>query len=83
MKYSSAANKLIPKLRKLWDNDDYVEGIITFAKTDKNIIKISQFIDMSYRMDKKITADDCGVFILRRFNMSKLQTTGPPMMRNG
>ena len=58
MKYSSAANNLIPKLRKLWDNDDYVEGIITFAKTDKNIIKISQFIDMSYRMDKKITADD-------------------------
>lgn len=58
MKYSSVAKKLIPKLRKLWDNDDYVKGIITFAKTDKNIIKISQFIDMSYRMDKKITADD-------------------------
>lgn len=58
MKYSSAAKELAPKLRKLWDNDDYVNGIITFAKSDKNIIKISQFIDMSYRMDTKITADD-------------------------
>lgn len=58
MKYSSEAKKLIPKLRKLWDNDDYVKGIITFAKSDKNIIKISQFIDMSYHMGKKITADD-------------------------
>ncbi len=53
MKYSSAAKKLIPKLRKLWDNDDYVKGIITFAKSDKNIIKISHFIDISHHMGKK------------------------------
>ena len=58
MKYSSAAKELAPKLRKLWDNDDYVNGIIVFAKSDKNIMKISQFIDMSYRMNTKITADD-------------------------
>lgn len=58
MKYSSAAKELAPKLRKLWDNDDYVNGIIIFAKSDKNIMKISQFIDMSYRMGEKITADD-------------------------
>ena len=32
MKYSSAAKKLIPKLRKLWDNDDYVKGIIILLK---------------------------------------------------
>lgn len=58
MKYSSAAKELASKLRKLWDNDDYVNGIIVFAKSDKNIMKISQFIDMSYRMGEKITADD-------------------------
>ena len=55
---STATKELAMKLRKLWDNDDYVNGIITFAKTEKNIITISQFIDMSYRLNKKITADD-------------------------
>ena len=55
---STATKELAMKLRKLWDNDDYVNGIITFAKTEKNIIAISQFIDMSYRLNKEITADD-------------------------
>lgn len=55
---STATKELAMKLRKLWDNDDYVNGIITFAKTEKNIITISQFIDMSYRLNKEITADD-------------------------
>lgn len=50
--------KLEKKLRKLWDNDDYVLGIICFAKTVENWEKISQFIDMAYRMGDKITADD-------------------------
>lgn len=55
---STATKELAMKLRKLWDNDNYVNGIITFAKTEKNIITISQFIDMSYRLNKEITADD-------------------------
>lgn len=55
---STATKELAMKLRKLWDNDNYVKGIITFAKTEKNIITISQFIDMSYRLKKEITADD-------------------------
>ena len=55
---SKAAKELAMKLRKLWDNDNYVKGVITFAKTEKNIITISQFIDMSYRLNKEITADD-------------------------
>ena len=55
---STATKELAMKLRKLWDNDNYVKGIITFAKTEKNIITISQFIDMSYRLNKEITADD-------------------------
>ena len=55
---STATQELAMKLRKLWDNDNYVKGIITFAKTEKNIITISQFIDMSYRLNKEITADD-------------------------
>ena len=55
---SKVAKELEIKLRKLWDNDNYVKGIITFAKTEKNIITISQFIDMSYRLNKEITADD-------------------------
>ena len=53
-----ARAKLEKKLRKLWDNDDYVLGIICFAKTVENWEKISQFIDMAYRMGDKITADD-------------------------
>ena len=48
---STATKELAMKLRKLWDNDNYVNGIITFAKTEKNIIAISQFIDMSYRLN--------------------------------
>ena len=52
------AKELAIKLRKLWDNDNYVKGVIAFAKTEKNIITISQFIDMSYRLNEEITADD-------------------------
>ena len=53
---SKVAKELEIKLRKLWDNDNYVKGIIAFAKTEKNIITISQFIDMSYQLEKDITA---------------------------
>lgn len=55
---SKAAKELAMKLRKLWDNDNYVKGVIAFAKTEKNILTISQFIDMSYELKKDITADD-------------------------
>ena len=55
---SKVAKELEIKLRKLWDNDDYVKGVIAFAKTEKNILTISQFIDMSYQLEKDITADD-------------------------
>ena len=55
---SKVAKELAIKLRKLWDNDDYVKGVIAFAKTEKNILTISQFIDMSYQLEKDITADD-------------------------
>ena len=55
---STATKELAMKLRKLWDNDNYVKGIIAFAKTVKELSRISQFIDMSYRLNKEITADD-------------------------
>lgn len=55
---SKAAIELAIKLKKLWDNDNYVKGVIAFAKTEKNILTISQFIDMSYQLEKDITADD-------------------------
>ena len=55
---SKVVKELEIKLRKLWDNDNYVKGIIAFAKTEKNILTISQFIDMSYELEKDITADD-------------------------
>lgn len=55
---SKVAKELAIKLRKLWDNDDYVKGVIAFAKTEKNIITISQFINMSYRLNEEVTADD-------------------------
>ena len=55
---SKVAKELAIKLRKLWDNDNYVKGVIAFAKTEQNILTISQFIDMSYELEKDITADD-------------------------
>ncbi len=55
---SKAAKELAIKIIKLCDNDDYVKVVITFAKTEKNILTISQFIDMSYQLEKDITADD-------------------------
>ena len=55
---SKVAKELAIKLRKLWDNDNYVKGVIAFAKTEKNILTISLFIDMSYELEKDITADD-------------------------
>ena len=64
MKWSQAAKELEPKLRKLWNSDDYVKGVITFAGSDDNLYKISDFIDMSYRMNQTITADDISYLIL-------------------
>ncbi len=55
---SKVAKELAIKLKKLWDNNNYVKGVIAFAKTEKNILTISQFIDMSYQLEKDITADD-------------------------
>ena len=55
---STATKELAMKLRKLWDNDNCVKSIIAFAKTEQNILTISQFIDMSYQLEKDITADD-------------------------
>ena len=55
---STATKELAIKLRRLWDNDNYVKGVIAFEKTEKNILTISQFIDMSYQLEKNITADD-------------------------
>ena len=55
---STATKELAMKLRKLWNNNNCVKGIIAVVKTEKNIITISQFIDMSYRLNKGITADD-------------------------
>lgn len=63
MNKSPSAKELEKKLRKLWDNDDYVDGIIAFAESDKNINIISQFIDMSYRMGDNITADDISYLV--------------------
>ena len=55
---SKVAKELAIKLKKLWDNNNYVKGVIAFAKTEENILTISQFIDMSYQLEKDITADD-------------------------
>ena len=55
---SKVAKELAIKLKKLWDNDNYVKGVIAITKTEKNILTISQFIDMSYQLEKDITADD-------------------------
>ena len=55
---SKAAKELAIKLKKLWDNDNYVKGVIAFAKTEKYILTIYQFIDMSYLLENDITADD-------------------------
>ena len=35
---STATKELAMKLRKLWDNDNCVKGIIAVVKTEKNII---------------------------------------------
>ena len=55
---SKAAKELAIKLRKLWDNDNYVKGVIAFAKTEKIFLRYLKFIDMSYELEKDITADD-------------------------
>lgn len=38
---STVTKELVIKQRKLLDNDNYVKGIIAFAKTEENIITIS------------------------------------------
>ena len=36
---STIAKELAIKLRKLWDNDNYVKGVIAFAKTEKKFLR--------------------------------------------
>lgn len=50
--------KLEKKLRKIWENEEFVQGVICNAKTEKNWETISAFIDMSYRMGDDLASDN-------------------------
>lgn len=73
MNKSAVAKDLEKKLRKLWDNDDYVDGVIAFAGSDKNLNIISDFIDMSARLSDNITADDISYLVEAIQNKSKVK----------
>lgn len=55
---SETAKKIVPKLRKYYDNDDYVQGVILNAHGDENLEMISAFIDYAEETGDLITSDD-------------------------
>lgn len=55
---SETAKKIVPKLRKYYDNDDYVQGVILNAHGDKNLEIISAFIDYAEAAGDEVTSDD-------------------------
>lgn len=61
---SSTAKKIIPKLRKLYDNDEYVQGVIISAGNDDNLRNISRFIDYADSHDEEISSDDVAFLAL-------------------
>lgn len=58
IKMSEQAKQLEPMLRELWDDDEFIQGVIANAGTDDNIQKIIGFINYSRSVYDKITADD-------------------------
>jgi hypothetical protein len=54
---SETAKGVIPKLRKYYNDDDYVLGVIVNAKTDDNLNIISDFIDYAERIEDDIISD--------------------------
>lgn len=57
-KKSKEREKLEKKLRKIWQNEEFVQGVICNAKNRENWETISEFIDMSYRMGDEPTSDN-------------------------
>ncbi|MGN0194608.1 MAG: hypothetical protein ACI39G_05820 [Pseudoramibacter sp.] len=68
---TETAKKIIPKLRKYWDDDEYVEGVIINAKNDDNLNIISDFIDYAENIGDEITADHISALALSLGNKEK------------
>lgn len=52
------AKELEPILRELYDNDDFVQGVIANAKTDDNLNTIQQYIATGRSLGDEITSDE-------------------------
>lgn len=61
---SDKAKELEPLLRELYDDDDYVQGVIANAVTDDNCEIIREFIEEGKREGDDISADDILGFAL-------------------
>lgn len=50
--------KLEERLKNIYDDEDFVLGVMTNVKSDKGRIKIIDFIDMASRRQDDITPSD-------------------------
>lgn len=64
IKMSETAKRLEPKLRELYNTDDFVQGIVLIAGTDENLEKISDYIELAKEAGDDITSDEVTNFAL-------------------
>lgn len=71
MNKSMNTDKLVPLLKELYDNDEYIEGVIDFANSDENIQIIIDFINHAKEINDHITSDDIAALALVLGNKEK------------
>lgn len=55
---SEYAKKIEPKLREYYDDDDFVQGVVINAGSDKNLEIISEFINHAEQIGDAISSDN-------------------------
>ena len=50
--------KLVNYLKEIWNDKDFIVGVISNAATEENFEKIIRFIDYSKEHDEPFTSDD-------------------------
>lgn len=59
------AASLSQLLRDIYDDDDFVDGVIAIARNDENRSIITAFIEYARRIGDEVTSDDVLMLALR------------------
>lgn len=65
MAAQSVAASLAQLLRDIYDDDDFVDGVIAVARNDENRSIITAFIEYARNIGDEVTSDDVLMLALR------------------